>query len=61
MAKKGKKKKSSVLADSVTTSIAAQISSSVKDSRKGRDQLTRVMSPIKGVDTHSRQWNRWSP
>lgn len=61
MAKKGKKKKSRVLADSITTSIAAELSSKVGSTVKGRDSLTRVTSPVKGIDTHSRQWNRWSP
>lgn len=56
-----KKKKVKNTAETITASIAAEISSSVKDSRKGRDSLTRVMSPIKGADTKARQWNRWSP
>lgn len=56
-----KRKKAVSLGTSVTTSVAAQISSSVGNSRGGRDSLTRVKSPIKGVDTHGRQWNRYSP
>lgn len=44
-----------------TTAKAQLISSSVTSSIKGRDRLMRVTSPIKGVDTHGRQWMRYSP
>jgi hypothetical protein len=56
--KKGKK---TDLKSTITTSIAAQIGGTVGATRAGRDQITRVTSPIKVTDTHSRQWNRWSP
>lgn len=56
-----KKNKKTNLKATITTSIAAQIGGTIGASRKGRDQVTRVASPVKGADTHSRQWNRWSP
>lgn len=59
-----KKKRKGVKPDSITTNIAAEISSSVGSTRKGRDQLTRVTSPIKGANTMSKQWSRqegWTP
>ena len=56
---KGKKKIN--LKSSITTEIAAKIGGTVGATREGRDQITRVTSPIKVTDTHSRQWNRWSP
>ena len=32
-----------------------------KAAKKGeKDRLTRVMSPIRGVITQGKQWNRWS-
>jgi hypothetical protein len=57
---KGKKKRN-LLKATVTTNIAARASATIGSSVKGRDSLTRVKSPIKVVDTHARQWNRWSP
>lgn len=57
--KSGKKK--TRLGSTITTSIAAEVSSKVGSTRGGRDMLTRVTSPVKVVDTKSRQWNRWSP
>jgi hypothetical protein len=44
-----------------TTAKAQTLAASIGSSIKGRDRLTRVTSPIKGVDTHGRQWNRYSP
>jgi hypothetical protein len=55
------KKKSSPIKADVTTKIAAAVSGTVGRSRKGRDKITRVTSPIKVVDTNARQWNRYSP
>ena len=56
------KRKSKVkLEPTLTTATAAQASATVGRGRKGRDRVTRVMDPIKVVDTHSRQWNRYSP
>jgi hypothetical protein len=59
MANAGKKK--DILKATITTNIAAKYARKITKTRKGRDQITRVTSPIKGVDTQSRQWNRWSP
>ena len=59
-----KSKKASIKADigaSTATSIAAKVSGSVGRTRKGRDSITRVKSPIKVTDTQSRQWNRYGP
>jgi hypothetical protein len=56
-----KKNKKTELKSTITTNIAAQVSGTVGATRRGRDQITRVTAPIKVVDTHSRQWNRWSP
>ena len=44
-----------------TTAKAQTLAASIGSSVTGRDQLTRVKSPIKGVDTHGRQWMRYSP
>lgn len=44
-----------------TTKIAANISATIGRTRKGRDRVTRVTSPIKVVDTNARQWNRYGP
>jgi hypothetical protein len=54
------KKKPSVLKADTTVKIAARIGAA-NTSRKKRDRLTRVTSPIKAVDTNGRQWNRYSP
>ena len=58
---KSKRSKKDLLKSTITTSVAAEVSATVGSSRKGRDRLTRVTSPVKVADTHSRQWNRWSP
>ena len=58
------KRKSSIKSEmkaTVTTNIAGKASATVGRGRKGRDRVTRVTSPIKVVDTHARQWNRYSP
>jgi hypothetical protein len=55
------KKKADPIKAETKTNIAASIAARASKSRKGRDGLTRVMSPIKGVSTDARQWNRWSP
>jgi hypothetical protein len=55
------KKKADPIKAETKASIAASIAARASKSRQGRDGLTRVMSPIKGVDTNARQWNRWSP
>jgi hypothetical protein len=44
-----------------TTAIAQQGSATVGSTRAGRDNLTRATGAVKVVDTHGRQWNRWSP
>ena len=56
-----KRKRSSLLAPTMVVSNAAQLGVSIGSSVKGRDRLTRVMSPIRGVVTHGRQWNRIDP
>lgn len=45
----------------VSTEIAAKVSGTVGRTRRGRDRVTRVTSPIKVADTQSRQWNRYGP
>lgn len=56
------KRKSKIkLEPTLTTATAATASATVGRSRRGRDSVTRVMNPIKVVDTHGRQWNRYSP
>jgi hypothetical protein len=55
------KKKSSPVKADVTTRVAAKVSGTVGRTRKGRDSITRVQSPIKVVDTNARQWNRYTP
>jgi hypothetical protein len=57
----GTRKKKDLLKSTITTNIAATAAKKINKTRKGRDQVTRVTSPIKVVDTQSRQWNRWSP
>ncbi len=47
-----------------TTAEAAKKSATVGATRAGRDQLTRATytgKVTKGVDTHGRQWERYSP
>jgi hypothetical protein len=61
------KRKSKVkLEPTMTTATAAKASATVGRGRRGRDSVTRVgydvgIKPIKVVDTHGRQWNRYSP
>jgi hypothetical protein len=60
--RKKKSKVKSPISSTVTTAIAGSVSSAVGRTRQGRDSLTRTnWSPIKVVDTHGRQWNRYSP
>lgn len=57
-------KKIKGLAPTTTVADAAKASATVGASRAGRDMLTRATyngKAIKGMDTHSRQWMRWSP
>jgi hypothetical protein len=61
MAKRAKGGVRSAVTSPISTEIAAAVSSTVGRGRKGRDKVTRVTSPIKVVDTHARQWNRYSP
>jgi len=56
-----KRKKDLLKSEIATTVKAAQLGAMVGSSVAGRDSLTRVTSPIKGVATHGKQWNRWSP
>lgn len=49
------------LKNSTPTAIASKVSARVGRTRKGRDSVTRVSSPIKVADTNARQWNRYSP
>ena len=57
-------KKIKGLASTTTVADAAKASATVGASRAGRDMLTRATyngQAIKGIDTHSRQWERYSP
>jgi len=56
-----RKKAHPLLSETKTTAQAEVLSATKGASRKGRDQLTRITTPIKGVTTQSRQWNRYSP
>jgi hypothetical protein len=56
-----KGKKRNLLKPTKTTNIAAKAAGTIGKTAKGRDSLTRVSDPVKVVDTHARQWNRWSP
>jgi len=50
------------LEETKTTARANALSKKVASTRAGRDSLTRVdRQPIKGIDTHGRQWRRWTP
>jgi hypothetical protein len=41
---------------------AERIAQIANQTRDGRDRLTRAWgAPIKGADTHGRQWNRYNP
>ena len=55
-----KKKKAHPIKSPTVVNLAAEISASIGATRKGRDSLTRVQSPIKVTDTNARQWNRYS-
>ena len=46
-----------------TTATAQKAAATIGSTREGRDKITRASytSAIKVVDTHGRQWNRWSP
>lgn len=47
-----------------TTAEAAKKSATIGSTREGRDMLTRSSKSgkvVKGVDTHGRQWDRYSP
>lgn len=50
-----------VLEETTTTAKAAKLAKTASKSKKTWDGLTRVENPIKGVDTHGRQWRRWNP
>lgn len=58
------KKKRKALTPTTTVAEAAKVSATVGATRAGRDMLTRATyngKATKGIDTHSRQWMRWSP
>jgi len=66
MAKRKTNSIKSEIKATTTTAIAGKVSATVGRGRKGRDSVTRVgydigIKPIKVVDTHGRQWNRYSP
>ena len=44
-----------------TTATAQKAATMLGSTRDGRDKLTRATGAIKVMDTHGRQWNRWSP
>lgn len=56
-----RRRKDPLKAEVATTVRAGQLGSMIGSSVAGRDSLTRVKSPIKGVITQGKQWNRWSP
>ena len=58
-----KKKQKRVITDNVAPDRAEALGQVGASSRKIRDGLTRVQNykPIRGAETMSRQWNRWSP
>lgn len=49
------------LALTETTATAQKSAAMIGSTREGRDKLTRATGAIKVMDTHGRQWNRWSP
>lgn len=49
------------LALTETTATAQKAAAMIGKTREGRDLLTRATGAVKVVDTHGRQWNRWSP
>jgi hypothetical protein len=46
-----------------TTAIAQKAAATLGSTREGRDKLTRAShkGAIKVMDTHGKQWNRYSP
>jgi hypothetical protein len=46
-----------------TTATAQKAAATIGSTREGRDKITRASytGAIKVMDTHGRQWNRWSP
>jgi len=58
-----KKKKKRVITDNVAPDRAEALGQVGASSRTVRDGLTRVQNykPIRGAETLSRQWSRWSP
>jgi hypothetical protein len=48
---------------SIKSSVTAPVTTGAA-SRQFRERLTRVgiiTSPVKGKDTHAKQWSRWTP
>jgi len=56
-----RKKKKRLFEPTTTTNTAAKAAATIGSTREGRDNLTRATGAVKVVDTHGRQWNRWSP
>ena len=54
-------KRKNLLKKTETSANAARLAKDAAKSREGRDSLTRVGRPTKGIDTQGRQWRRWSP
>jgi hypothetical protein len=54
-------KKKRQLELTTTTAVAQKGAATIGATRGGRDHLTRATGAVKVVDTHGRQWNRWSP
>jgi len=54
-------KKRSPIKSETKASITSRLTEKSSKTRKNRDRLTRVTSPIKGIMTNAKQWNRWTP
>jgi hypothetical protein len=44
-----------------TTATAQKAAAMIGSTREGRDKLTRASGALKVMDTHGKQWNRYSP
>ena len=54
-------KKRSPIKSETKSSITSRLTEKSSKTRKNRDKLTRVTSPIKGIMTNAKQGNRWTP
>lgn len=53
-----KKKASSPISSNVKSEV---VPAQRRTLREGLTRVGVVTSPIKGKDTHAKQWNRWTP